>query len=113
MSNTKLFVANIPFSLEDDGLREVFETVGDVVEVKIVKDRYTGRSRGFGFVTMATPEATAEAKEKLNGHSVEGKELKVDEARDNRSGGGGGHRGGGGGYRSAGNSGGRSGGNRY
>jgi len=99
MSNTKLFVANIPFSLEDDGLREVFETVGTVTEVKIVKDRYTGRSRGFGFVTMDSAEATTEAQEKLNGYSVEGKELKVDAARDNREGGGGGgYKGGGGGY---------------
>ncbi len=100
MSNKKLFVANIHFGLDDDGLREVFETVGEVLSAKVVKDKYTGRSRGFGFVEMATAEECVEAKNKLNGHEVQGKELKVDEARDNRtpgSGGGGGDRGYGGG----------------
>lgn len=113
--NKKLFVANIPFSLDEEGLREVFETAGDVVSAKVVKDKYTGRSRGFGFVEMATTEGCNEAKTKLNGHEVQGKELKVDEAKDNRGPGGGGGSGGGyggGGNRSGGGGGGYGGGNR-
>lgn len=112
--NKKLFVANIPFSLDEDGLREVFETAGDVVSAKVVKDKYTGRSRGFGFVEMATTEGCNEAKTKLNGHEVQGKELKVDEAKDNRGPGGGGSGGGyGGGGGSGGGYGGSSGGGGY
>lgn len=104
--NKKLFVANIPFSLDEEELKKVFETVGVVVSAKVVKDKYTGRSRGFGFVEMSTAEECSEAKNKLNGHEVQGKELKVDEAKDNRApggsgggyGGGGSSYGGGGGY---------------
>lgn len=106
--NKKLFVANIPFSLDEEELKKVFETVGVVVSAKVVKDKYTGRSRGFGFVEMSTAEECSEAKNKLNGHEVQGKELKVDEAKDNRApGGSGGGYSGGSGY-----SGGYGGGNR-
>lgn len=102
----KLFVRNIPYSFTDDQLREVFEAVAPVVSAKVVTDRETGASRGFGFVEMADFAGGKLAIEKLNGHEVEGRALVVDKARDNpREGRGGGgeyrgggeHRGGGGG----------------
>jgi RNA recognition motif-containing protein len=107
-----IYVANIPFKASEDELRELFEQHGDVTSVKIVLDKVTNRSRGFGFVEMADSEAAKQAINELNGYSFLGKELVVNEARPktesrggsgggygNRSGGGGyGNRGGGGGY---------------
>jgi RNA recognition motif-containing protein len=108
-----IYVANIPFKASEDELREVFEQHGEVSSVKIILDKETNRSRGFGFVEMADSEAAKQAIDELNGYSFLGKELVVNEARPKsdapRSGGGfnrGGGNGGFGGGRSGGGSGG-------
>ena len=98
-----IYVANIPFKASEDELRELFEQHGEVSSVKIILDRETNRSRGFGFIEMADSEAGKQAINELNGYSFLGKELVVNEARpktDSPRGGGGGYgnRGGGGGY---------------
>jgi RNA recognition motif-containing protein len=106
-----IYVANIPFKASEDELREVFEQHGEVSSVKIILDKETNRSRGFGFVEMADADAAKQAIDELNGFSFLGKELVVNEARPKsdapRSGGFGGGRSGGG---SGGFGGGRSGG---
>ena len=89
----KLFVAGLPDSMTEDVLRQLFEaTGGQVVNVTLQKHRDTGRPRGFGFVTMSTPEEAQKAIEALNGKSVDGRDLTVNIAkpREERSGGGGG-----------------------
>src|SRR4051794_37295968 len=92
---TKLFVGNLPFTAEESALSELFAADGrQVTSVRILSDRDTGRSRGFGFVEMANPEDAQKAIEALNGHDFMGRPLTVNEARE---GGGGGGRGGGGG----------------
>lgn len=79
---TKLFVGNLAWSTTDDTLKAHFEQLGEVVEAKVITDRMSGRSRGFGFVTMATEEAAAEAVEKLNGSDLDGREIRVNEAKE-------------------------------
>ena len=101
---SKLFVGGIAWATSDEGLREAFEAFGDVTEAKIITDRETGRSRGFGFVTFTTSEAAEAAIEGMNGQSLDGRTLIVNEARERRGGGGGG---GGGGRRHGGGGGGR------
>lgn len=99
----KLFIGGLPFSTSDDELRELFKEVEGVDNVKVVTDRDTGQSRGFGFVEMATSEAADEAVRKLNGRALGGRTLKVEISKPSapRSNGGG-RSGGGGSYRSAG-----------
>ena len=93
---TRLYVGNLPFNTDEPSLRALFEQDGrKVTEVKIVTDRDTGRSRGFGFVEMATDEDAKGAVEAFNGHNFGGRSLTVNEARERPRGGGGG---GGGGY---------------
>ena len=111
--STKLFVGNLSFDTTENDLQDLFATAGPVSEVNLVMDRMTNRSRGFAFVTMATPEAAQEAIKALSGKSIGGRELTVNEARPREErpsggGGGGGFRGGRGG--SGGGGGGRSGG---
>lgn len=107
-----IYVANIPFKASEDELREVFEQHGEVSSVKIILDKETNRSRGFGFVEMSDSDAAKQAIDELNGYSFLGKELVVNEARPKsdapRSGGfsRGGGNGGFGGGRSSGGSGG-------
>jgi RNA recognition motif-containing protein len=95
----RLYVGNLSFQTTEDGLHQVFEQAGEVVEAKIVTDRATGRSRGFGFVTMGTAEAAQKAISEFDGAEVDGRTLRVNEAEDrpDRGGGGGGGRGFGGG----------------
>lgn len=98
-----IYVANIPFKASEDELKELFEQHGDVSSVKIILDKETNRSRGFGFIEMADSEAAQQAINELNGYSFLGKDLVVNEARPKtdapRGGGGYGNRaGGGGGY---------------
>lgn len=100
----KLYVGNLPFSATDASLSDAFAAFGNVASVKIITDRDTGRSKGFGFVEMSTDDEAQQAISKLNGQDWEGRSLTVNEAkpmepRDNRGGGGGGGRGGGGGSR--------------
>jgi RNA recognition motif-containing protein len=75
-----LFVGSIPFSVTDDVLGQLFTGVGQVQSVNIIKDKFTGQSRGFGFVEMLTDEDAAKAIEKLNGYTLEGRNLVVKEA---------------------------------
>ncbi len=97
MSN-KLFVGNLSFNTTEASLREAFSEFGAVNEVAVMTDRDTGRSRGFGFVTMNSAEEAEAAISGLSGRSVDGRDLTVNVAkpREERSGGGG-YRGGGGG----------------
>ncbi len=77
----KLFVGSLPFSTTSDELREVFAKVGQVTEANVVMDKMTGRSRGFGFVEMATEEDAKKAIDSLNGTEVGGRKIFVSEAR--------------------------------
>jgi len=92
----KIYVGNLPFSATEDAVRALFSAHGSVTSVAIPKDRETGRPRGFGFIEMSTADA-ASAIAALNGHSMEGRALRINEAQDRPAGGGGG--GGGGGNR--------------
>ena len=102
----KLYVGNLSFDSTEDGLREAFAAYGAVEEVRIVTDRMTGRSRGFAFVTMGTAEEAAKAIAAMNGRTLDGRALRVNEAeqKPERGGGFGGPRGGGGDRRGGGGS---------
>ncbi|RMH66140.1 MAG: RNA-binding protein [Calditrichaeota bacterium] len=76
-----IFVRNISFQVSDDELRAAFEAYGEVDSAKIIKDRETGRSRGFGFVEMPQEEEARQAIENLNGSDINGREIFVSEAR--------------------------------
>ena len=122
MDNSKLYVGNLPFASTAQDLEALFGQVGTVSVVEIIFDKFTGRSRGFAFVTMTSGEEAEKAVEKFHGFQMEGRALAVNiarprEERPPRSGGfggdggerrgfGGGGRGGGGGYRGGGRSGG-------
>ena len=97
--NTRLYVGNLSFNTNADGVRTAFQEFGTVSDVHLVSDRETGRSRGFAFVTMGTPEEAAKAIEGMDGRTLDGRPLRVNEAeqRQQRGGGGGGGYGGGGG----------------
>ena len=108
MSN-KLFVGGLAWATTDDSLRAHFEPFGEVTDAKVITDRDTGRSRGFGFVTFAEGDSAASAQSELHGTELDGRSIRVDQATERggggggrggpRGGGGGGHRGGGGGGR--------------
>ncbi len=91
----KLYVGGLSLDTTDDGLRQAFEAVGEVVEAKVITDRETGRSRGFGFVTFAQKQHATTAMTEMDGSTLDGNTIKVNEAHDKRSGGRGGGRGGG------------------
>ena len=93
----KIYVGNLPFSINDQGLREAFDPHGEVTSAQIVMDRETGRPRGFGFVEMANDDDARKAIAALNGQQLGGRTLVVNEARPKEAGGGGGGRGGWGG----------------
>ncbi|MCH2169812.1 RNA-binding protein [Myxococcota bacterium] len=96
----KIYVGNLAWSTDDDELRETFARFGEVHSARVISDRETGRSRGFGFVEM-DDSAAEEAISQLDGRDLAGRPLRVNEARERapRGGGGGGGRGGGGGGR--------------
>jgi len=107
---SKIYVGNLPFSADEDAVRQLFAQHGTVDSVSLIMDRETGRPRGFGFVEMPKSDADR-AIQALNGHDMGGRPLKVNEAQDkprSGGGGGGGYRGGGGGggYRGSGGGGG-------
>ena len=77
----KVYVGNLPFSFDDEGLRKVFATYGEIEEVSVIKDKFSGRSKGFGFVTFKTEEDAKKAIAALNDKDVEGRNLKVNEAK--------------------------------
>jgi RNA recognition motif-containing protein len=96
----KLFVAGLPFDVDDQELQEIFEAYGTVGSAKVITDRETGKSRGFGFVEFPTDTEAQAAITALNGATLEGRELAVKVAEDKpkgSGGGGGGYRGGSGG----------------
>ena len=90
----KLFVAGLPFDVDDQELQEMFEVYGTVGSAKVITDRETGKSRGFGFVEFPNDSEAQAAIKALNGGSLEGRELTVKLAEDKPKGGGGGFRGG-------------------
>lgn len=109
----KLYVGNLSYSTTDDGLNRAFAQFGTVESAKVIMDRDSGRSKGFGFVEMSSDEEAQAAVTGLDGQVVDGRNVRVSEARpqEGRGGGGGGGRGfGGGGGRSGGGGGGRGGG---
>ena len=79
--STKLFVGNLSFNATDQQLRDLFGAHGTVQEVDVIKDKFSGRPRGFGFVTMETKEAADAAIKALNGKDIDGRALTVNEAR--------------------------------
>jgi len=93
----KLFVGNLSFNTAESRLQELFESIGPVDSVNIVRDQMTGRARGFAFVEMQTEEAAQNAIQRLNETELDGRRIAVNEARPKPSGGGGGRSGGGGG----------------
>ena len=97
MAESKLYVGNLTFQTTDDQLAQLFAAHGTVTSASVVTDRETGRSRGFGFVEMATPEQAQAAIKALDGTMVEGRNLTVNLAKP-REGGGGGRGGGRGRY---------------
>jgi RNA recognition motif-containing protein len=108
--STKIYVGNLPWRATDAQLTEMFAAHGEVIEARIITDRETGRSRGFGFVTMANNDGAQNAIRALNGNSLEGRALVVNEAREQQGGGGGFRRSGAGGYGGGGGGGGYGGG---
>ncbi len=88
--STKIFVGGLSWGTDDASLREAFEAYGEVTDAKVITDRDTGRSRGFGFVTFSTEDEASDAIENMNGAELDGRTLRVDSAHDKRSGGGGG-----------------------
>ena len=94
-----IYVGNLSYDLTEEELQQAFEAFGQVESAKIIKDAYTGRSRGFGFVEMPSKDEGEAAVNGLNGTSLKGRTLKVSEARPRREGGRRGGRGGGGGGR--------------
>jgi cold-inducible RNA-binding protein len=113
----KLFVGNLPFEANDQDLVEIFKQVGEVASAKVIMDKFTNRSKGFGFVEMATDELAQQAIQQFHGADFNGRAMTVNEARpmEPRTGGGGGFGGGrgpregGGGRREGGFGGGRGG----
>lgn len=97
MSNTKMYVGNLPFSATEVELRDLFGQHGQVSDVSLMMDRDTGRPRGFAFVSMSTPEEMESAIKSLHGKDFNGRALTVNEARPREDRGGGGGYGGGGG----------------
>lgn len=106
--STKLFVGNLSFNTTENDLQDAFAAHGTVVEANLMMDRMSGRSRGFGFITMSTPEEAQKAIEALNGTQIDGRAVTVNIAkpREERPAGGGGRGGSGGGRRDFGGGGG-------
>ncbi len=90
--NKKLYVGGLPYAVTEDKLQEIFSAHGTVESARVITDRFTGRSRGFGFVEMSSEEEAQTAIDSLNGSDLDGRSLTVNEARpqEDRGGGGGG-----------------------
>ncbi len=103
----KLYVGNLPYSTDDSSLQNMFEGAGSVASARVIVDRATGRSKGFGFVEMNSDDDAAKAISQIDGKEIDGRKVRVSEAkpqepRENRGGGGRGFGGGGGGGRGGG-----------
>jgi len=77
----KVYVGNLPWSVDDGKLKELFAVAGEITEAIVIKNKYSGRSKGFGFVTFTDDASAAKAIAELNGKSVDGREIKVTEAK--------------------------------
>lgn len=87
MAQNKLYVGNFPYSVDESQLREMFSSFGEIEDISLIKDRETGRSKGFGFITFAT-QVGAETALSLNGKDLDGRALKVNMAQERESRGG-------------------------
>ena len=87
MAQNKIYVGNFPYSVDETQLREMFSSYGDIEDISLIKDRMTGRSKGFGFITFATQQG-AETALALNGKDLGGRALKVNMAQERESRGG-------------------------
>jgi RNA recognition motif-containing protein len=83
----RLFVGGLSFETTDEGLRSAFARFGEIVEAKVITDRSTGSSRGFGFVTYANAESARAAIAEMNGTTLDGRSVKVDQAQERGAGG--------------------------
>lgn len=81
MNNKKLFVGSLPWEVDDAKLAEIFSQAGTVVSAQVIKDRDSGRSKGYGFVEMSTEEEAQKAVQMLNGSDVDGRQIVVNIAR--------------------------------
>ena len=81
MGNKKVFVGSLPWSVNNDSLKELFAAMGEIVDAVVITDRATGRSRGFGFVTFADEAAAKKAVDEMNEKEVEGRKLVVNTAK--------------------------------
>lgn len=77
----KVYVGNLPFSIDEEGLKKLFESYGETEEVVLIKDKFSGRSKGFGFVTFKDEESAKKAISEMNDKEVDGRNLKVNEAK--------------------------------
>ena len=91
----KLFAGGLSWNTNDEGLRQAFEQFGEITEAKVITDRDTGRSRGFGFITFANGEEADRAVAEMDGTDLDGRTIRVNEAQAKKPGGGGGGGGGG------------------
>jgi RNA recognition motif-containing protein len=85
-----IYVGNLHYEIDEDQLREIFEEYGEVTSSKIIMDRETGRSKGFGFIEMSNDEEANAAMSELNDAELKGRNMRVNEARERTGGGGGG-----------------------
>ena len=92
----RIYVGNLPWSVGDDELKDMFSSYGDVADSVVIRDRETGRSRGFGFVDLSDDAGATKAIEAMHGTEIEGRDLVVNQAKEREERGGGG--GGGGGW---------------
>ena len=83
----KVYVGNLPFNVGSDKLKELFSSFGDITEAVVISDKYSGRSKGFGFVTFADSASAEKAIAEMNGKEIEGRSLKVNEAKPMEEGG--------------------------
>jgi RNA recognition motif-containing protein len=88
--SSRLYVGNLSYETDTETLRTAFSATGEVTDAHVVMDRESGRSRGFGFVTMATPDLAKKAIETMNGSMLDGRAIRVNEAEERPRGGGGG-----------------------
>ncbi len=93
-----IYVGNLPFNLGEEDLKEIFEEYGEVASAKIIADKFSGRSKGFGFVEMENDDEANNAIKELNNAEVSGRNIKVNESKPRENNRGGDRRGGGGGY---------------
>ena len=77
----KVYVGNLPWSVDDEKLREMFSKFGDIEEATVIKDKFSGRSKGFGFVTFSEGASAIKAIEEMNEKEMEGRQLRVNEAK--------------------------------